>query len=427
MLDLLLIATLGFLGSFGHCLGMCGPLTAAFSMSQPTADRYPPSAFDPLAAPSPPLMSPPPAFWPQLRFNLLLNLGRVLSYALVGAAIGSFGSILIAGGHLAGIDSALRRGLAIMTGLLLIWFGLAQINPQFLPHVPLLHPLTQSKLHDRLSKTMVHLSTLPYWWTPTLLGMIWGLIPCGFLYAAQIRAAETGSLWGGAATMLAFGTGTLPMMLGVGVSTAFLSRDRRSQLFRLGGWVTLTIGLLLLLRTSDMVDYTGHAALVCLNLALIARPISRLWAAPLRYRRALGVGAFILSCAHVAHMLDHSLAWNGSAISFLPRPQQVGLWAGIIALGLLTPAALTSFDWMVDKLGSHWRKVHLLALPALLLVTIHTLLMGSSYFGSLEWTIAHKLRGLGLGLAILAVLLLRSRRIWSLLSLEKFYGSTKRI
>jgi sulfite exporter TauE/SafE len=57
--------------------------------------------------------------------------------------------------------------------------------------------------------------------------------------------------------MLAFGLGTVPMMLGVGVSTSVLSRDRRSQLRQLGGWVSLTIGLLLLLRTSDMVDYTG--------------------------------------------------------------------------------------------------------------------------------------------------------------------------
>ncbi|HEY9908043.1 MAG TPA: sulfite exporter TauE/SafE family protein, partial [Thermosynechococcaceae cyanobacterium] len=42
MLDLLLVFTLGFLGSFGHCAGMCGPLTAAFALSQSRQPRSEP-------------------------------------------------------------------------------------------------------------------------------------------------------------------------------------------------------------------------------------------------------------------------------------------------------------------------------------------------------------------------------------------------
>ena len=404
MLDLLLITTLGFLGSFGHCLGMCGPLTAAFSLSGQSASS---------------------TWQRQLTFNLLLNLGRVTSYALIGAAIGALGSVLIAGGQLAGIDSPLRRGLAIFTGLLLIWLGLSNINPKFLPRVPVLHPIA-GRLHDRLSRTMMQLSESNQWWTPALLGMIWGLIPCGFLYAAQIKAAETGNLWMGAVTMLAFGLGTTPMMLGVGVSTALVSADRRSQLFRLGGWVSLTIGLLLLLRSGDMVDYTGHAALLMLMLALIARPISRLWSAPLRYRRALGVGAFVLSLAHISHFVDHAFNWNPQAIFFMLPQQQWGLWAGVLGLGLMIPAALTSFDSMMAKLGHTWRRIHWLSLPALLLVAVHTGLVGSSYLGELQLTAAHWLRVILLGGSIVGVLLIRSRFIWSLLSLEKFYVAPSR-
>jgi hypothetical protein len=409
MLDLLLITSLGFLGSFGHCLGMCGPLTAAFSLSvrstQPSRKVSP---------------------WrQQLMFNLLLNLGRVLSYALVGAAIGTLGSVLIAGGQLAGIDSALRQGITIFTGLLLVWFGLAQINPQLLPRIPILHPLMQGHLHDRLNRLMATFSESKQWWTPALLGMIWGLIPCGFLYAAQIKAAETGSPYLGAATMLAFGIGTMPMMLGVGISTAFLSRDRRSQLFRLGGWVTLTIGLLMLLRSGDMVDYTGHTALLLLMLALIARPISRVWSAPLKYRRALGVGAFVLSWAHVAHFVDHTFNWNIQALSFLPFNQQIGMWAGIVALGLMTPAAITSFDAIAHRLGTTWRKIHLLTVPAFILVAIHMGLVGSSYLGSVGNT-AHVNRVIGLGISVLIVLLARARWVWSLLSLERFYATAKK-
>ena len=281
MLDLLPITLLGFLGSFGHCFGMCGPLTVAFSLSQQQKN---------------------PTWQQQLKFHTLLNLGRMLSYALVGAGIGAIGSILVEGGQLAGVGSDLRRWIAIITGIMLIWFGLGQVKPDFLPHIPLLHPILTGNLHNRLSAAMLKLSAQTQWWTPALLGMTWGLMPCGFLYAAQIKAAATGNLWEGAATMLAFGMGTLPIMLGVGVSTSLISKDQRSQLFRLGGWVTLIIGVITLLRTGDtMADYSGHAALICLMLSLIARPVNSFWSALLRYRRALGVGAFVLAGVHTIH------------------------------------------------------------------------------------------------------------------------------
>lgn len=128
--------------------------------------------------------------------------------------------------------------------------------------------------------------------------------------------------------MLAFGLGTMPMMLGVGVSAAKLSADKRSQLFRLGGWVTLVIGFLTLLRTDAMVDYTGHAALIFLMVALVARPLSRCFSAPLHYRRALGVGAFVLAVAHTAHMLDHTLQWNFAAFSFMLPQHQLAIALG---------------------------------------------------------------------------------------------------
>ena len=386
MLDLLLIMTLGFLGSFGHCMGMCGPLTVAFSLSHKQENSN----------------------WrQQLQFHILLNLGRMLSYTLVGAGIGVLGSVLLASGQMAGIGSELRRWMAIITGVMLIWFGLGQIKPNFLPRIPVLHPLLQGSLHDRLSAGMVKLSFQTRWWTPTLLGMTWGLMPCGFLYAAQIKAAETGNLWRGAATMLAFGLGTLPTMLGVGVSTSLVSKDRRSQLFRLGGWVTLTIGVVTLLRTGDtMVDYTGHAALICLIVALIARPISRFWATPLHYRRALGVGAFVLSLAHTAHMMEHSLEWNFAAFSFLPPEYQLGMAAGAVALALIAPAALTSFDSLQKSLV-YWRQIHLLSVPALLLAAIHTAIVGSHYLGSSQFTWENKLATLLLGVVTLFVLLLR--------------------
>lgn len=398
-LDFFLLMTLGFLGSFGHCVGMCGPITVAFSLSQQRENQK----------------------GLLLGFHILLNLGRVVSYTLVGAGIGGLGSLLLASGQLAGIGSSLRQWMAIITGLMLIWFGLVQIKPDFLPRLPLLHPLTQGKWHQRLSAAMSELSAQPHWWTPALLGGVWGLMPCGFLYTAQIRAAQTGDLWLGAATLLAFGLGTMPMMMGVGVSASKLSADKRSQLFRLGGWVTLTIGILTLLRTDAMVDYTGHASLILLMLALIARPIHRFWAQPLRYRRAIGVGAYVLALAHTGHMLEHTLQWNFEAISFMLPMHQMGIWAGIVALVLITPAALTSFDRLQKALGTRWRHIHLLSIPALVLAAIHTVLIGSHYLGDFEGTWENKVMVAIASFLVIAVLLIRLPQFWSLVSLQKFY------
>lgn len=409
MLDLLLIVAVGFFGSFGHCVGMCSPLAAAFSLShkQDTAK-----------------------WQQQLSFHILLNLGRLISYALVGAGIGALGSILIAGGQMAGSGSSLRQGIALITGVMLIWFGIIQIQPKFLPRIPLLHPLIQGNLHDRLNAAMVNLSLHTRWWTPALLGMVWGLMPCGFLYTAQIKAAETGNLWRGAATMLAFGLGTLPIMLGVGVSTSLVSADRRSQLYRLAGWVTIAVGVITLLRTDgDMtaiVYYTGHGSLLCLMLALIARPIRRFWSQPLQYRRALGVGAFVLAVAHVLHTMHHTFGWNLNAISFLLPTHQLAIGMGAIAVALLTPAAFTSFNSLQRALGNRWRQIHLLSVPALLLCTIHALLIGSHYLGGLAETWKNQLSAVLLAMLTLGVLLVRSRWFWSLLSLEKFYATPLR-
>lgn len=402
MLDFLLVMSLGFLGSFGHCMGMCGPIAVAFSLSQKAPTT--------------------PSLWHQLRFHLLLNLGRILSYALVGAAIGLLGSVLVAGGQWAGVGSGLRRVMSLLTGGLLIWFGLAQVSPGLLPVLPFLNPMSRGTLHDRLNRAMLHLSLHDRWWTPALLGMTWGLIPCGFLYAAQIKAAETGELWRGSATLLAFGLGTLPVMLGAGVSAAVVSRDRRSQLFRLGGWVTLAIGILTLLRTGDtMTDYTGHAALGCLMFALLARPLSRLWAAPLHYRRLLGVTAFVLSIAHTAHMIEHSWGWNFQAFGFMLPQHQWGIALGGVGLGLMAPAALTSFDWAQKKLAQRWRSIHLLTVPALLCCTLHCILTGSHYLGSLQRTGLHWGLTIGLVILVLCVLLLRLRWIWQWLGRGKVY------
>ncbi|MEL6813868.1 MAG: sulfite exporter TauE/SafE family protein [Cyanobacteria bacterium J06598_3] len=408
LLDLWFIAALGFLGSFGHCVGMCGPLTAAFALS--ATDRQTSKRT-------------------QLTFHLLLNLGRLMSYALVGAGIGALGSVIFAGGELAGVGSMLRRVIAVFTGIMLIWFGFTQAQPGVLPVPPFLQPARQQKIHEQLNQTMAKVSSdrIPLMGlTPLVLGLLWGLIPCGFLYAGQLRAAETQSWLGGGAIMLAFGAGTLPAMVTMGITTSLLSQDRRSQLFRLGGWLTMVIGVLLLPRTGDtMSDYSGHSALICLVLALIARPISRFWPALLAYRRVLGVGAFVLGVLHVIHMASHTWNWQFSAVQFMLPDHQFGIVLGLVALLLMLPAAFTSFDRAQRALGNRWRRLHLLSVPALLLTAAHTLMIGSSYWGPLAITWKNQAMAGGLIAVVCGVFMVRSPQVWSLLSLKEYYAPPK--
>ena len=399
MLDLLLIFALGFLGSFGHCMGMCGPLTVALALSQQDSNSNKISGF---------------------QFHLLLNLGRVISYTLVGAALGGLGSIVVASGQLAGIGSNIRQFMAVFTGILLIWLGIKQIKPNWLPSLPFLHPL-KGGIHNRLNLRMNQLADRSQWWTPALLGGVWGLIPCGFLYTAQLKAVETGSLIVGAMTMFCFGLGTAPMMLGVGVSASKVSADRRSQLFRLGGWVTLAIGILTLLRTDAMVDYTGHGALLLLMLALAARPLSSFWTPPLQCRRIIGLGAFVLALAHTAHMLDHSLNWNLDAIAFMLPQHRWGIAGGILSMFLMLPAVITSNDRLQKKLAKSWRKIHLLTVPALILAIAHTVLIGSHYLGNLQSSFDSRLRTILIVFVGVVVLLVRSPLFWTIIGRKKSF------
>lgn len=421
LLDLWLTAAIGFLGSFGHCVGMCGPITAAFalSVSNPVSSQT-------IGADGAEKAVGDRTWRQQITFHLLLNLGRLASYALVGALIGGLGSVLFAGGQVAGIGSGLRRAISMLTGLLLIWFGFTQAQPSFLPPLPFLHPARQARIHERINQWMQQVSSSKGAFTPLILGLLWGLIPCGFLYTGQLRAAATQNLAGGGAVMLAFGAGTVPAMLAMGLATSVLSQDRRSQLFRLGGWMTVLIGALLLVRTgSAMHDYSGHAALGALMLALVARPVSKLWAGPLKYRRVLGVGAFVLSLLHVLHMVSHSWQWNWQAVQFMLPAHQRGILLGAIALFLMLPAALTSFDQAQKRLGSRWRKLHLLGVPALLLAAGHTALTGANYWGTLSLTWQHHTRVGTLALVVLGVLALRSRPVWTLFSQTQNYAPPK--
>lgn len=203
------------LGS-GHCLGMCGGLVAAFTLSpQGRAGGLP--------------------------FQLLYHVGRTLTYILLGALVGWLGSAVALThgfGHV-------TRVLLIASDLIIIILGLgtAGIWSRFS-----LGRLESAAATGWLASTATRTSKLPPGLAALPLGMVMGLLPCGFLYAMLINAANSASLWRGATVMLAFGLGTIPGLLLFGGTAQRLSVKMRSWMLRGAGAMVAVMGLYNLLR-----------------------------------------------------------------------------------------------------------------------------------------------------------------------------------
>ena len=172
---------IGLLGGT-HCIGMCGGIVGALSMG---------SGSRPL-------------------LHLAYNFGRIVSYGAAGAIAGAVGG---AGLALSG-QLPLRIALFVAANLMLIALGLyltgftRLLAPiERVGHVlwRRIQPATRRFLPARSVK-----QALP-------LGMLWGFIPCGLTYSILATALVTGSGARGAGLMLAFGLGTLPNLLLVGM------------------------------------------------------------------------------------------------------------------------------------------------------------------------------------------------------------------
>ncbi len=232
-LSLFPVFLVGLAGSV-HCVGMCGGIVGAFSMAPAGAPAFPVAVVTQAA---------PRAAHGTLR-TLAYNTGRIGSYALAGALAGG-----LAGGvrTLAGL-SALRVGGYWMANLMLVllglylmgaWAGLARLEQLGQGLWRRLRPLTSLMLP--LDSPLKMLA----------LGALWGWLPCGMVYSVLLTAMLAGSAPAGAAVMLAFGLGTLPMLLALGLAGTRLRLALQQPRARLaGGLLVLGFGLLGIARAA---------------------------------------------------------------------------------------------------------------------------------------------------------------------------------
>jgi sulfite exporter TauE/SafE len=201
----------GLLGS-GHCIGMCGGLVAALSLSE-TGNRGGPL------------------------FHLFYNTGRIVTYTGVGWLVGWLGSAFAYANALAGVT----RGLLIGSDIFVILLGLGSAGL-----------FTKLKLNvmqlefpgpvKKITSIVVKLKKLPPALSALPLGLIMGFLPCGFLYAMIIAAGQSAAPDRGALIMLSFGLGTMPALFMFGSAAHWLTTSKRTAMLRWAGIMVALMG-----------------------------------------------------------------------------------------------------------------------------------------------------------------------------------------
>ncbi|WP_174874108.1 sulfite exporter TauE/SafE family protein [Vogesella oryzae] len=197
-ISLLSLFLTGLLGGV-HCLGMCGGIVAAISVTS------------------------------QGRKPLLLlgyNLGRLASYVAIGALLGGLAQWGIAQANF----RPLQLGLFAAANVLLILLGLYLAGLS--SAVTQIEKLGQPLWH-KLQPLTRRLLPLRHGWQSLLVGAVWGWVPCGLVYTASLSALASQSVASGALVMLSFGLGTLPNLLLMGAFASKLAQWKQQRPVRL--------------------------------------------------------------------------------------------------------------------------------------------------------------------------------------------------
>lgn len=216
----------GILGSI-HCMSMCGGIACSAGFLDEKAgnnnndnnNEYEITFVEKNVSP----------FINALKFNL----GRILSYSMLGALFAFVGHHLINLSDTGTLLSSVRYFSALLIALIGFKYLLGLQLIDFLERGGFrLWSLIKSKLN--ISKYLTSSSVIP-------LGMVWGLLPCGLIYTMLISASSAGTSWGGALVMFAFGLGTLPAMLSISSISKTFKDSANSQ------WMKTAFGLALIM------------------------------------------------------------------------------------------------------------------------------------------------------------------------------------
>jgi len=185
-----------------HCIGMCGGIMLSQSLSKESKNRF--EAIQPA---------------------LLYNIGRVISYTILGGLIGALGSVFT-------LSIAAKAAVQIFAGAFMIIMGLNMAGFSAFRKFQIRLPQFACKAKSKSG-------------SPLIVGLLNGLMPCGPLQTMQLFALGTGSAAKGALAMFVFSIGTVPLMLTFGALSGLLSKGYTKKILKFSGVLIIVLGLIM--------------------------------------------------------------------------------------------------------------------------------------------------------------------------------------
>ncbi len=185
-----------------HCIGMCGGIMLSQSLSKESKNRF--EAIQPA---------------------LLYNIGRVISYTILGGLIGALGSVFT-------LSIAAKAAVQIFAGAFMIIMGLNMAGFSAFRKFQIKLPQFACKAKSKSG-------------SPLIVGLLNGLMPCGPLQTMQLFALGTGSAAKGALAMFVFSIGTVPLMLTFGALSGLLSKGYTKKILKFSGVLIIVLGLIM--------------------------------------------------------------------------------------------------------------------------------------------------------------------------------------
>jgi len=217
---------MGFLGSM-HCIGMCGGLVGALTMSRPTL------------------------WWGGLASY---QAGRVITYMILGLIAGLVG----AGLHSLNWFEDIQRAIIVLTGVMMIAFGLNLGGWLPDPFSKVASSLIAFLGLGRLIQSAAGSDKSVNW---AVVGLVNGLLPCGLVYAALAFGLASGGVIESGLIMLAFGLGTIPAMTFVPILIRKITPDGRGIIVKVAAVLVIVLGVMMMLRGSDWMRQMMHGGM----------------------------------------------------------------------------------------------------------------------------------------------------------------------
>ncbi len=209
-MELLTAIAIGFFGSF-HCVGMCGPIAIALPVPNSRNLSF-------------------------FYGRILYNLGRVISYSMLGATFGFLGKGLKLYGY--------QQGLSIFLGVIIILIIVTPLKYKNRVYSNSTFQKMSLPVKSSIS-SLFKKGTLP---SLLLIGILNGFLPCGFVYMGLAGSLASGSITNGIMFMLFFGLGTIPAMLTISLFGKFITLNQRKRIRKLTPILALLLALIFILR-----------------------------------------------------------------------------------------------------------------------------------------------------------------------------------